>query len=226
MWLGAFRAHDHVMTASGIFAMIIPNASVWRFFFCPKVYCKSVRAHLWVPRPRLFLVLVVIEVAGRIHSLISILVAVMNFHPSEAMAVRSTGWCLDGVGPYLEPLLEWTTKFRFGLGGRKAISKETNPALLRDADGRPRLRDTKFEAIHVTLLGADRARVECVSFGSGSTVPIRGGQYQCKNPNNRRNNKAKRIALIPGRRADEIVSRCSGNGRNVQVDSSPYSSRL
>ena len=175
MRLGAFRAHDHVMTAGSGFAMIIPNTSVWRFFFCPKVYCKSVRAHLWVPRPRLFLVLVVIEIAGRIHSLISILVAVMNFHPSEAMAVRSTGWCLDGVGPYLEPLLEWTTKFRFGLGGRKAISKETNPALLRDADGRPGLRDTKLEMIHVTLLGADRARIEGVSFGSGATVPIRGG---------------------------------------------------
>ena len=108
-------------------------------------------------------------------SLIFILVAVMNLHPPEAMAVRSTGWCFDGVGPYLEPLLEWTIKFRFGLGGRKTISKETNPALFGDADGRPGLRDTKFEVIHVTLLGADRAWIEGGSFGSGSTVPIRGG---------------------------------------------------
>ena len=175
MRLGAFRAHDHVMTAGGGFAMVVPNASVWRFFFCPKVYCKSVRAYFWVPRSRLFLVLVIIEVAGRIRSLILILVAVMNLHPPEAMAIRSTGWCLDGVGPYLEPLLKWTIKFRFGFGSRKAISKETNPALLRNADGRPGLRDTKLEVIHVTLLGADRARVECVSFGSGATVPIRGG---------------------------------------------------
>jgi hypothetical protein len=71
------------------------------------------------------------------------------------MAVHSTGWCLDGLSPYIESLLEWTVEFRFGLGVCEAISNKTDLVFVGDVDGRPWLRDPKPQIVHVALLRAE-----------------------------------------------------------------------
>jgi hypothetical protein len=80
----------------------------------------------------------------------------MNLHPAEGMAILSAGWGPNGVGPYLETLLEQTVEFRCGLGVCKTISNETDVALLGDRNRRPWSLDTEPEEVHITPLEAGK----------------------------------------------------------------------
>jgi hypothetical protein len=101
----------------------------------------------------------------------------VNFLPPKGVAVLSAGWSLDGFGPYVKTLLEWTVEFRFGLGVCKAVSYKTEFALSGNTNERPCAPDAELEITYTTLLGTGRAWIERNAIGSGTTIRTPRGQY-------------------------------------------------